>query len=1066
MSKLSPHPSREELSAYSLGQLPEERAVAIDTHISECGPCCETIVELSSEDTFAGLLQEVGRLQPDQTLESDMVPAESAWSPEDIPPPLAEHPRYEIVRLLGKGGMGNVYEARHRMMDRSVALKIIKREFVRKPEAVDRFHREVKAAAQLAHPNVVTAHDAEQAGDIHFMVMEFVDGIDLSEMIKDQGALPVADACDYVRQAAIGLQHAHERGMVHRDIKPHNLMVTANGTVKILDFGLASLSPETTANSDVVEARSDLTAAGAIMGTPDFISPEQAEDARRADIRSDIYSLGATLYYLLSGRVPFADGSVMHKLKSHAQVEPDSLNSLRDDLPAELVAIVTKMMAKEPDERFQTPAAVADALKTIAKNIQFNKPAESSLQVQSDRLRNRWLPLTAVATILFAAIIASIVYYIQTDNGIVRVEVADETLAVEINGQTVTMEAGDNHPIVIRTGEKKLHVRELGTGFEFETDNFQIQRNGETTFKVDLIAGEIVVIKDGQPFDRAKLSLVDRVSVANGNDGPAGDTMLEVAHAYTPFNYDLSLVPSEVMSVYGYRPHQIRKDGRFTKVLESLDQSGSNTFLMDENLDQVLTLHWANEDRSYSQPIFILTVIDGTATDFAKQKLGIAISDPPSEQHQWTYYAVEFDNGIPMPEEQFVRFVDDKRMIVSSKDFLDAHQVALKARPHDDLMSIASTIPDGELWIIGNTTDKEFVDEIMMRFGASPLAAVLMTQTPLWEETSHLAISLSLGDLPKLHLSAHALSSDQQKAITQAARVVPVALANLLRASSDRRGPVSADTIGAIINALNGATITEPSNTETRISVSLKESEPHLFHTLNAYFDPVEIKRRAFKAASVSNLRQIGMAIMFFEQEHGYLPSVKTKLPGAMHPVSWRVAILKYLDESLYEQYRLDQPWDSDHNKALIEKMPDFYRHPGQEEGMTETCYITLAGEETATGDGTATVKMLEDITDGPHQTIMITEGLTRIPWTKPEDVLFGSETMLPEQHPDPDGWNVIFVDGSAHFIPSETPTDVLKALITRNGGERIENANSTWKKSDSASPVESPANPQAVSPE
>jgi serine/threonine protein kinase len=146
--------------------------------------------------------------------------------------------------LIGKGGMGDVYKARHRMMERTVALKIINRELVRKPEAVDRFHREVKTAARLSHPNIVTAYDAEQqAGDVHFLVMEYVDGVDLSQIIKDRGALPIAEACDYIRQAAIGLQYAHEQGMVHRDIKPHNLMVTADGTVKILDFGLASLAP-------------------------------------------------------------------------------------------------------------------------------------------------------------------------------------------------------------------------------------------------------------------------------------------------------------------------------------------------------------------------------------------------------------------------------------------------------------------------------------------------------------------------------------------------------------------------------------------------------------------------------------------------------------------------------------------------------------------------------------------------------------------------------------------------------------------------------------------------------
>ncbi len=201
----------------------------------------------------------------------------------------------------------------------------------------------------------------------------------MSQIVKDQGALPIADACDYIRQAATGLQHAHERGMVHRDIKPHNLMVTADGITKILDFGLASLTPEAAPTADAVEARSDLTVAGVIMGTPDFISPEQANDARRVDIRSDIYSLGATLYYLLSGRVPFDDGSVMHKLKSHAQVEPAPLDSVRDDVPQELAAILSRMMAKDPDERYLTPKEVADALESFLRTW---RPGEEISQRQ------------------------------------------------------------------------------------------------------------------------------------------------------------------------------------------------------------------------------------------------------------------------------------------------------------------------------------------------------------------------------------------------------------------------------------------------------------------------------------------------------------------------------------------------------------------------------------------------------------------------------------------------------------------------------------------------------------
>jgi uncharacterized protein (TIGR03067 family) len=202
--------------------------------------------------------------------------------------------------------------------------------------------------------------------------------------------------------------------MVHRDIKPHNLMVTADGTVKILDFGLASLAPEAIPSSDAVAARSDLTAAGAIMGTPDFISPEQAEDARQADIRSDIYSLGATLYYLLSGRVPFADGSVMHKLKSHAQIEPESLKTLRDDVPDELVAIVSKMMAKDPDERYLTPGEVADALESF---LRTEWPGIHQFKT-GNRGDHRIFRLTTGQTLLIAAILGcyAVYYFTQTSN--------------------------------------------------------------------------------------------------------------------------------------------------------------------------------------------------------------------------------------------------------------------------------------------------------------------------------------------------------------------------------------------------------------------------------------------------------------------------------------------------------------------------------------------------------------------------------------------------------------------------------------------------------------------------
>lgn len=500
MPQMTTHPSQEQLSDYNLGRLPPAEASTIESHINHCEPCCDTMIALSADDTFVGLLQDARQLSTDPSFDQGTVSCLA--TSQQLPAPLAEHPRYEVLGLIGKGGMGDVYKARHRKMERTVALKVINRGLFRNAEAIDRFHREVKAAAQLAHPNIVTAYDADQADEFHFLVMEYVDGVDLARTIKDQGALSVAQACDYIRQAAIGLQHAHQCGMVHRDIKPHNLMVSKEGAVKILDFGLASLAPESPLERDTVEAGGGLTAFGSILGTPDFISPEQAADARHADIRSDIYSLGATLYFLLSGRSPFSDGSVTQKLNWHSFAEPERLDAVRSDVPSEVSAIVSKMTAKEPGERFQTPAEVAEALDCLVKQTQPEDAPQPVLLVRSSRRGTRWVGLTAIATIFLATLFSGIVYYIQTNNGTVRVEVADDSLAVEISGQTVTMNDGDHRPIQIQVGQKKLRIVQADSGFEFETDNFEIRRNDQIAFKVDLIQGEVVVSKDGKRFDR------------------------------------------------------------------------------------------------------------------------------------------------------------------------------------------------------------------------------------------------------------------------------------------------------------------------------------------------------------------------------------------------------------------------------------------------------------------------------------------------------------------------------------------------------------------------------------
>jgi len=294
-----------------------------------------------------------------------------------VPTELHNHPRYRVIQLLGRGGMGAVYKAAHRLMDRMVALKIISQSLVGSQKAIERFRREVRAAARLSHPNIVTAYDAEQAGDSHFLVMELVDGISLARLVETQGWLPVAMACDFASQAAKGLQYAYECGMVHRDIKPQNLMVTDRQEIRILDFGLARFAleaePSRSAGGSISPGMGTvqtLTQDGMMMGTPDYVAPEQIIDAHSADIRSDIYSLGCTLYYCLSGRPPFRGGTLSEKLEAHLSLvpEPLPLSQVGGSNATQLMRVVARMMARRPSDRYQTPADVIQALRHFTGN--------------------------------------------------------------------------------------------------------------------------------------------------------------------------------------------------------------------------------------------------------------------------------------------------------------------------------------------------------------------------------------------------------------------------------------------------------------------------------------------------------------------------------------------------------------------------------------------------------------------------------------------------------------------------------------------------------------------------
>ncbi|KLU02119.1 Serine/threonine protein kinase [Rhodopirellula islandica] len=1021
-------PSIERLKDLTLGRLAEEDSDSMLDHLRDCEVCQSELETIG--DGEDSLIQAIR--SPDDASEWILEPqcdvaviaALGVIGIGQQSPAVSEMPgfpvsigEYEIVRPLGRGGMGNVYLARHTKLGRLVALKVLAGHRLADAKMKERFEAEMRAVGQLSHPGIVTAHDAREIDGTAVLITEFIDGMDLAQLVSRTGPIGVADACDLIRQVAVALQYTSDQGFVHRDVKPSNIMLSHSGEVKLLDLGLARLQ-------EPRHETSGLTGTGQAMGTADYIAPEQVTDSRGVDVRADIYSLGCTLFKLLTGQAPFAGpqcATAFAKMTAHVSSPPPVLRDFLPDAPAGLNKFVASMLGKDPTSRPQTPMQVAEKLKLFVSDANLagliaraetaspeRAPAshpETKVFPKTQSWRRRTVSLTAAIAAgflgLFIGLMSGLLIRIKMPDGsIVTVNAPDGSevsivpeVARDLPSENIALPAVAGFEeqreeaflkfAILATEEE---MREYGSKYEGLPQDFAATRDGFRWYAADPDAD----LSSPLHMNGKTLHLVREVgSLAIDQDKLREE--IDMAKAKGTSHIDLRLSNSAGQALRKLTASNMR---RKLAIIVNGKIRMAPTIMAEVGRDIAITGRFTQEEIRF----LMAALSSGLVTPLSKQDRGIQTkSDLERLQGVWRLSGRS----------------DATLLAFDGRDFYIADDQSIRAAGH----IAAMTSGDGDLRevLFTNLITKKSAPQLLVYRFLIGDRLEFESKRSVSANSNVLGLDAGKGFFIVERLGDFPTDADEVVSLSRRFRSM------LARQDSQESGSYSPGVVlPAVTLLMNAKTMGMEAVVKAVGKIQAAERD----------------------VQSTNQLKQMGIAFHNFASAYRKFPaSASMAREGAigindqseLKPFSWRVAILPFIEQQeLFEQYRFDEPWDSDANLKLLPKMPSIYRRPDapEDQPVGQANYQGIANGASALGidDG---VKF-KDIRDGLANTLLILETKSSVPWTKPQDL-----SELPE-FADDAVLRYLMADGAVRTM-DPVDEEKLKALITRDGGEQVE---------------------------